>query len=61
MSKKKKKKRESSFQAAKRLQRKLALQAGFYDGRFKERVVKDKKKEESRRRARKKVNLKEGE
>ncbi len=51
------KKKQSSFNAAKRLQRKLAMQAGFYDGRFKEKVVKDKKKEYSRKLARKKVNL----
>ncbi len=42
---------------AKKLQRKLAIQAGFYDGRFKEKVVKDKKKEESKRKARKKIRL----
>jgi hypothetical protein len=51
----KNKKKESSFNAAKRLQRKLAMQAGFYDGRFKEKVVKDKKKEQSRKWARKKT------
>jgi hypothetical protein len=53
----KKKKKNTSFHAAKRLQRKLAKQAGFYDGRFKTKVVKDKKKEESKRLARKKVDL----
>ena len=36
---------------------KLAMQQGFYDGRFKEKTVKDKKKENSRKLARKKVNL----
>ena len=53
----KKKNKESSFNAAKRLQRKLAMQSGFYDGRFREKVVKDKKKEQSRTKARKKVDL----
>jgi hypothetical protein len=37
---------------AKRLQRKLAKQAGFYDGRFRPKVVKDKKKEASKKWAR---------
>lgn len=54
-------KKDSSFNAAKRLQRKLAMQAGYYDGRFKEKVVKDKKKEYSKRLARKKINLKKEE
>ena len=49
-------KKDSSFNAAKRLQRKLAMQAGFYDGRFKEKVVKDKKKEQKKKWARKKTN-----
>lgn len=52
-----KKKKSSSFNAAKNLQRKLAMQAGFYDGRFKEKIIKDKKKEEKRLRARKKIDL----
>jgi len=54
--KKRKKKKQSSFDAAKRLQRKLAMQQGFYDGRFKEKVVKDKKKEQSKKMARQKVD-----
>ena len=49
-----KKDKNSSMNIAKKLQRKLAIQAGFYDGRFKEKVVKDKKKEESKTKARKK-------
>lgn len=53
---KKKKKHRTSFQVAKNLQRKLAIQQGFYDGRFKEKTVKDKKKEYSRKLARKKVD-----
>ena len=53
----KKKKKRSALETAKRLQRKLALQQGFYDGRFKQRVVKDKKKEEQKRLARKKVDI----
>ena len=52
-----KKKKETAFLAAKRLQRKLAQQAGFYDGRFKEKVVKDKKKEQKKKWARKKTDL----
>ncbi len=54
----KKKKKKQSVSVALKLQRKLALQQGFYDGRFKEKVVKDKKKEEERRLARKKIDLK---
>ena len=54
---KKQKKKLTSLGVAKKLQRKLALQQGFYDGRFKEKTVKDKKKENSRRLARKKVNV----
>ena len=54
-----KKKKASSFNAAKTLQRKLAHQQGYYDGRFREKIVKDKKKEEKKKRARKKVNIKE--
>ena len=52
-----KKDKNSSFNIAKKLQRKLAIQAGFYDGRYKEKIVTDKKKEESKRKARKKVRL----
>ncbi len=55
--KKKKKKKSSSYDVAKILQRKLALQQGFYDGRFKEKTIKDKKKELKKRLARKKVNI----
>jgi hypothetical protein len=56
--KKKKKKQQTSFDVAKNLQRKLAIMQGFYDGRFKEKTVKDKKKEYSKKLARKKVDLK---
>jgi hypothetical protein len=56
---KQKKKKSSSFNAAKNLQRKLAMQQGYYDGRFAEKVVKDRKKEESKRKARKKISAKE--
>jgi len=55
--KKKKKRRLDSFNVAKRLQRKLAMQQGFYDGRFKEKIVKDKKRELSRKLSRKKVDV----
>jgi hypothetical protein len=57
----KKKKKRTSLETAKRLQRKLAMQQGFYDGRFKQKVVKDKKKEEQRKLARKKVNIRKEE
>jgi len=53
----KKRNKESALLAAKRLQRKLAMQAGFYDGRFKEKVVKDKKKEHKKKLARKKIDI----
>ena len=52
----KKQKKASSFHAAKTLQRKLAIQQGYYDGRFKEKIIKDKRKEESLRKARKKIS-----
>jgi hypothetical protein len=51
----KKKNKDSSFNIARRLQRKLAIQQGFYDGRFMEKTVSDKKKEEKKKRARKKL------
>jgi len=44
---------------ARAIQRKLAMAQGFYDGRFNPKVVKDKKKESSRKKARGKVRLKE--
>jgi hypothetical protein len=53
----KKKKKQTSFDVAKNLQRKLALQQGFYDGRFKEKTIRDKKKEWKKKFARKKVNI----
>ena len=56
-----KKKRQTALQTAKRLQRKLAMQQGFYDGRFKEKIVKDKKKEQQKKLARKKVDIKKEE
>jgi predicted amidophosphoribosyltransferase len=55
----KKKKGQSSFNAAKSLQRKLAAGQGFYDGRFRSRVKKDKKKEESKRKARRRIGPRE--
>ncbi len=48
-------KKDSSFIVAKKLQRKLALQQGFYDGRYREKVVVDKKKEDNRKKARGKI------
>jgi hypothetical protein len=53
----KKKKKAPSSLIARRLQRKLAIQQGFYDGRFKEKTIKDKRKEESRKSARRKVDI----
>jgi hypothetical protein len=53
----KKKKKQTALETAKRLQRKLAIQQGFYDGRFKEKIVKDKKKEFSKKMARKKIDI----
>jgi hypothetical protein len=58
---KKKKKKHSSFHAAQVLQRNRAIQDGFYDGRFMTKVVKDRKKEESKRKARGKVDLRKEE
>ncbi len=52
-----KKDKNSSLNIALKLQRKLAIRAGYYDGRFKEKTVKDKKKEDSKRKARKKVRI----
>ncbi|HNP49004.1 MAG TPA: hypothetical protein PKK99_08780 [Bacteroidia bacterium] len=46
------KKRNKANEVAKKLQRKLAVQQGFYDGRFQEKTVKDKKKEMKKRWAR---------
>jgi hypothetical protein len=57
----KKKKKQTAFETAKRLQRKLAMQQGFYDGRFRPKVVKDKKKEEEKKLARKKIDLRKEE
>lgn len=51
---KKRKKKSNAMLVAQRLQRKLAIQEGFYDGRFKEKTIPDKKKEASKRWARKK-------
>lgn len=40
------------FQKAKARERERAIEDGFYDGRFKTKIVKDKKKEEKRQRNR---------
>ena len=53
----KKKRKKKSVTAALALQRKLAKQQGFYDGRFKEKTVRDKKKEREKKLSRKKVNI----
>ena len=47
-------KKSKAVQVAKKLQRKIAIQQGFYDGRFREKTIKDKKKEERKRWSRKK-------
>jgi hypothetical protein len=57
----KKKKKQTAFETAKKLQRKLAMQQGYYDGRFRTKFVKDKKKEEEKKLARKKVELRKEE
>lgn len=44
----KKKKKADQGAVARKLQRKLAMGQGFYDGRFRERTVKDKKKEQKK-------------
>jgi hypothetical protein len=54
-----KKKKKKSVTAAQALQRKLAKQQGFYDGRFKEKTVRDKKKEWKKKLSRKKIKLNE--
>lgn len=36
------------FQQSKKRERENAIAAGFYDGRFKQKVVKDKRKEQSK-------------
>jgi len=41
----------------KTINRKLAVEAGFYDGRFKTRVVPDKRKQESKFLCRSKVTI----
>ena len=55
----KKKQKKKSVSVALALQRKLAKQQGFYDGRFKEKTVRDKKKEWKKKLSRKKVKLNE--
>ena len=55
----KKKKKPTALLTAQRLQRKLAIQSGFYDGRFKEKKIPDKKKEAKKRWARSKVKSEE--
>lgn len=50
-----KNKKNTSLGVAKKLQRKLAIQQGYYDGRFREKTVPDKKKEDSLKKARKKI------
>ena len=55
----KKKQKKKSVNVAKALQRRLAKQQGFYDGRFKEKTVRDKKKEWKKKLSRKKIKLNE--
>lgn len=52
--KQKNKNRKATNAFAKGIQRKLALEQGFYDGRFKTKKVKDKKKEADKYASRKK-------
>jgi len=58
---KRKNNKKDQVKRARALQRKLAMQQGFYDGRFKPKVVKDKKKEERRRKARRPIRSEETE
>lgn len=46
------KKRTKSYQSAERVE---LIRQGFYDGRFSSKIVKDKKKESSKIKARKKI------
>ena len=55
----KKKQKKKSVTVAQALQRKLAKQQGFYDGRFKEKTVRDKKTDWIKKLSRKKVKLNE--
>lgn len=48
------KKKQKAIDVAKKLQRKIALQQGYYDGRYKEKIIPDKKKEAKKKWARKK-------
>ncbi|REJ80830.1 MAG: hypothetical protein DWQ44_04830 [Bacteroidetes bacterium] len=59
VSKKKKKEKDDPDRLAKQLQRKLAKQQGYYDGRFMEKRIPDKKKERQKKLARKKVKQEE--
>ncbi len=47
-------KKQKAIDVAKKLQRKIALQQGYYDGRYREKTIPDKKKEAKRKWARKK-------
>ncbi len=47
-------KKNKANEVAKKLQRKIAQQQGFYDGRFREKTIPDKKKEARKRWARRK-------
>jgi hypothetical protein len=51
--------KKDQIKRARALQRKLAIAQGFFDGRFKPKVVMDKKKEESRKKARGKIRNEE--
>lgn len=45
------------FNMAKDAERESAKNQGFFDGRFRSRVIKDQKKEESRKKSRKKFKI----
>jgi len=49
-----KNKKKKAIDIAKRLQRKIAIQQGYYDGRYKEKIIPDKKKEAKKKWARRK-------
>ncbi len=46
-------KNQKAIDVAKKLQRKIAIQQGYYDGRYREKIIPDKKKEAKRKWARK--------
>jgi len=48
---------EELFNMAKGRERESAKEQGFFDGRFRPKVIKDKKKEDSKKKSRKKLRI----